>query len=42
VQLAQAQRERKDTEALYEQEVVSKRELDQARTAAKEARARLE
>lgn len=40
-QLAQAERERKDTEALFEEEVVSERELDQARTAAKEARARL-
>jgi multidrug resistance efflux pump len=40
-QLAQARREREDTEALFEQEIVSERELSQARTAAREARARL-
>jgi len=41
-QLAQAEREQRDTKALFENDVVSERELEQARTAAKEARARLE
>lgn len=40
-QLAQAERELKDAKALFEEDVVSERELDQARTAANEARARL-
>lgn len=41
-QLAQAERELKDLHVLYEEEIVSEWEFEQARTAVEEARARLE